>query len=181
MNHCPECEDALLPGATRCSCGWRSKAAKSENRSSEPRPDTESLIRDLIEILTATDKAKWPVAMPDEPQAAAEWFLWLIADQRPGEQQRQHMNRDGKYYWRWPYADRARGMLHTFLRGDADLQRLVIAAREDEIFWRGEDYRTLLSIINETEAMREEGVTDYVARARLVVRNALLERRKRNA
>jgi hypothetical protein len=57
-------------------------------------------------------------------------------------------------------------LLCVYLGATLDLQQLVVAAREDGIFWRGDDYPAFVCVIDETEKMRNLGLIEYRRQAR---------------
>lgn len=54
----------------------------------------------------------------------------------------------------WPYAERVKYLLLKFLSSDHRLQNLIVAAREDNIFWRGDEFDEFVTLIDQYEKMR---------------------------
>jgi len=120
--------------------------------------------------------------MPPAPTDAARW--WIDMQEKPAPHEAPHRHpvaasngRDEKPKYRWitPYTDRLRDNLRIFLTLTHEQHRLIIAAREDDIYWRGDDVehrnkyldgRTAFeNVIYETERMRKIGVDAYKAEA----------------
>ena len=106
-------------------------------------------------------------AMPQQGDHAVEWFLNLVEPQHRTERPKEQSSRkkDGGT-WLWPYAERAKYLLRKYLEAPIKLQQVVVAAREDKIFWRGEDYPFFVCVIDDTEKMRELGIVEYRRQAR---------------
>ena len=60
-----------------------------------------------------------------------------------------------------PYHSRILYTLSIFLRLSVSDQRIVVAAREDGIFWRGDTIKFFMLVIDETQRMRKIGVENY--------------------
>jgi len=135
-----------------------------------------------------------PTMMPFQPDLAAEW--WVIMQERcrkglpPKGEYPQLLSvptkykEDPKKRWDYPYRQRLQQNLRKFLRLPDAQQRLIVAAQEDGIYWRGEDTETrhkaldnrtmFENIIAETEKMRENP-EQYKKKAN-ILRKAFLAR-----
>lgn len=127
------------------------------------RPTFQQLEQDLANIIMAARKR--PEKMPESAFEAVSWFIRLVEGQWWGESLREKPVNTGGMVWIWPYADRVKYLLNIFLKADKKLQELVISAREDKIFWRGDDFEFFVGVIDETEKMREAGIVKYKKQA----------------
>lgn len=174
QNYCRECNAALLPGSTDCkSCGWRDV---SSGTASNPRPSLAELKIDMRSILDAARMEHPAHALPTNGDQAVEWFLNLIEPEHRTERPKEQSSRkkDGGT-WLWPYAERVKYLLRIYLAAPRELQQVVVAARDDNIFWRGDDYPFFISVIDETEKMRELGFVEYRRQARAAMGRLNLE------
>jgi len=165
QNYCRECNAALLPGSTDCkSCGWRHPGSGT---ASSPRPGLDNLKADMLDILNAA-KMDHPVhAMPTHEPTAVGWFLNLVELEHRTERPKEQSSRKKEGgAWVWPYAERVKYLLRKYLMAPLELQQLVVAAREDKIFWRGDDYPFFVCVIDETEKMRGLGLVEYRRQSR---------------
>jgi len=94
------------------------------------------------------------------------WWLNLIEQQKSYEKPRKVSSNSSKpdkpvFHWVWPYAEKVKNLLIKYLQSDKKLQKLIQAAREDKIYWRGDDFDMFVNIINETELMRKIGIVEY--------------------
>ena len=150
---CPECDDVLLPGSTKCrTCGWE-ETLKINNR-----PSIASLRAEIVDVLRA--------GRVEEPEKHVEWFINLLEPEKKDEHPKQVQvvgnNRDDNgYRWVWPYALRVKECLLKYLTLSDDDKKIVTAARADNIFWRGDDIKFFLDVIEETMIMRDIGVAEY--------------------
>lgn len=171
--YCPECQEPLSsPGASRCAaCNWKDRKPGSGGP-----PDTAWLVDKCMAYLMTVPAEKYPRSLPSNPADGARfWVEKCSKPLQPGDKPKLDRNRDkeASMGWRWPYGDLVRLLLARFCRSDEQMQRLIIAASEDEIFWQGEPHELLLSIINETELQRGLGVDDYRKHAVAKLKEAL--------
>lgn len=96
---------------------------------------------------------------------SVSWFLKLIEPHKPEDAPHVMMILD-KRIWRWPYEERVLYLLRTYLKCDIEFQQLIVAAREDNIYWHGENMKFFLTVINETEKMRSVGIEKYRKQAK---------------
>ena len=157
-NYCPQCDAPLLPGAVNCkNCMWAKDGTEGN-----PRPILDNLKADMLDIFNTVTMDHPVHAMPRDSGQALIWFLTLVESEHRTERST-HVsgrNKHGKS-WQWPYADRVKHLLHKYLVAPLDLQQLVVAAREDGIYWRGDDYLFFVCVIDETEKMRDLGLDEY--------------------
>ncbi len=102
-----------------------------------------------------------PTVMPDSAFEAANWFMRLIEPQRHYEKQVDRKTKDGKTYYIWGYADRVKSTLLIFLDIEKKLQELIVAAKQDGIYWRGDDFDFFIKVIDEHEKMKTMGSEKY--------------------
>ena len=163
-NYCPGCHIALTLGAMSCkACGWKETGAGTD----EGMPTLNQLKADMRAAIARVPPDRWPERMPVEPDRAVDWFLRLVEPhhktESPGYLPSRFKQRNT---WQWPYRERIMYQLRKYLAAPQELQQLIVAAREDKIYWRGDDYPSFVCVIDETEKMRELGVADYRRKAR---------------
>jgi hypothetical protein len=153
-----------------------------ENKAIEPSnamPPTFSGLADdlktMIETRWSSRKKPFPACVPGDPYAAIDWFIKMMPGQKPYEAVRQTSTVKGTKFWIWPYADRMKYLARKFFDADTDLQNFVIAARQDRIEWRGDDMKTFLMIIEETEEMHRIGVDAYRKKIRPPIRELIMK------
>lgn len=162
--YCPECSEPLTPPGEKCICGW--KQDKSAAAHGVPYPTIEDLTDQLAATLLAWKNPRPYWLNTVEPRKAAEKWLSVLEPHR----KRDAPERTAKG-WRWPYADRVEYCLQRYLRLSFEDQKTVIAAREDKIFWRGDDIQLFATIIHETLRMREVGRDEYMREVRQRIRS----------
>lgn len=122
----------------------------------EPVPD---VYAECSRVLAAwrAKRRPWPAGMPAELAEAARW--WVDTMQEPYDHASERPRRVavsgqiGGSRIEAPYANRVKNTLRTFLRLPESCQRIVCAARQDEIWWRGE---------HEHRVEVENGVVSFV-------------------
>jgi len=141
--NCPECGTDF--DGQVCECGWTA-TIKPPERNAEDM---------LTQIISAHGNARrrWPVEMPTAPRDAAVWFRGIMS---------QNAKPDLLVF-----------CLRRFLQARPEMQRLVILACQQNIYWRGEDIHLFSRIINEHERMQEIGTTAYREESRAKARTAL--------
>lgn len=106
-------------------------------------------------------------SVPRNAPALARW--WIHQQEPPHtflDRPQSRSKRDGGNYWVTPYTDRISHALRKFMQLDADFQGWIVAAREDGIFWRGEDRDQFHKVIVETEKFRRLGRMEFVKQAK---------------
>ena len=91
---------------------------------------------------------------------SADWFLKLIQPPQPEEAPR-IKNYKGDEWWDWPYEARAIFLFRKYMTCDEEFQKFIIAAREDNIYWRGDEPEFFYLVVKEHERMKEMGVEKY--------------------
>lgn len=135
------------------------------------QPTFDDLVDKLAQIIKSSKKS---VKLAAHPIDAAKQFLIIIGNQKPGEKIKLVKNvKKNKEFYVWPYAENAKYLLKKFLNGSFELQTIVVAAREDGIFWRGDELDNFYKIIDETEKMRTMGIAEYKRQALRSMRNLL--------
>lgn len=103
-----------------------------------------------------------PHEMPQVPIEVAGW--WMTMQEAPGPFDNPHrvplMGGDG-YRWECPYHRRLEYTLRKFMDMKPDERRMIVAAREDRVYWRGDDIWFFMHVIGETTRMRGMGVATY--------------------
>ena len=103
-----------------------------------------------------------PPEMPQVPIEAAGW--WMTMQEKPGSFDSPHrvplMGGDG-YRWECPYHRRLEYTLRKFMDMKPDERRMIVAAREDRVYWRGDDMYFFMIAIKETMRTREMGIVAY--------------------
>ena len=153
----------------------------------KPIRSTDEQLTDILKVWKMKGK-RWPNRMPPDTHDAAVWWMGMQEPRKTWEKATkiQIPTKHGepeKYRIEDNYAVRVCTNLRIYLHLPADKQRLIIAAHEDGIFWRGEDTetrhpqlgdRTLFeNIIAETEHMRAIGVSEYRRQSREKMRRAV--------
>lgn len=121
----------------------------------------ESELAQIIESHLNSRRKAYPQGVPRDSAEAVQWFTKLFAGQKHNEAVRQLSTRNGKKYWIWPYADRLKYLTKKFFMAEQELRELIIAARQDRIEWRGDDFDFFVRVIDETEKMRGMGIDAY--------------------
>lgn len=160
MSNCPECKKNLYSGATSCSCGWGSRGA---TRSAPP-----TIMQALIEEITRIGMRKFGGLPVSTSQDMARYWITHNSPAIEHFESPREVATAAKEGVRWicPYHERLIGTLRAFaLMGPAD-RRIVLAGIETEhVWWRGEQTKAYLNIIDETNQMRSIGIAAYRERA----------------
>lgn len=154
MNYCPECKDVLPPGASKCQCGWEREELGAVY------PTLNGLKDAVAERLRLVPPDRWPIQIPRDAMRGAEWFVRLIGRPERTEAPQVVDTKKGRS-WSWPYQQRVLFLLTLFLEASDDMRALIVSAREDEIYWRGDDKDSFVRIIHATLEMRDMGVDEY--------------------
>lgn len=131
----------------------------------------------IIESRRNSRRTPYPACLPLDPADAVSWFIKVLPGQHHSEAVREVPTSKGQKYWVWPYADRMKNLVKKFFAADTELQNLVVAASQDRIGWRGDDMKTFLLIIEETEEMHRIGVDAYRKQARPRIRAMIMKMR----
>lgn len=109
--------------------------------------------------------------IPRDPYDLASWWVNRQAKSSAFDRPTQHTKRDGSgTYWKSPYVDRMKYTLTKFLVQDKEFQRLIIAAAEDGIFWRGDSREFFVSVIAESGKTKQAGYrSEAIAKMRSFV------------
>lgn len=136
------------------------KFEKQERPTDQPplvEHDLEKVLREYMSW------KKLPEFMPPSPHDAATW--WIDMQEKPSQQDRPHkvsVVGDDGFRWICPYHLRISYTLRKFLFAMKEAeQRIIMAAREDGVFWRGDDMYFFMLVIDETQRMRKIGVEAY--------------------
>lgn len=84
------------------------------------------------------------------------FFCWLLASEAPRERARRvQLNQGGKYRWEWPFATGFIYCCKKFLGLSTFDRNFIIAARQEDIYWRGDNREAFEILYHETMAMQE--------------------------
>lgn len=125
------------------------------------------LVESLKRILAnAPNGTALPPVAPQDHGKAVQWFIRIV--EKPSDEEREHtkFTKNGDPYSVWPYADRVTRLLCKFITLSQNYQEYIVAAQEDGIHWRGEDFDMFQRIVEEKEKMREMGINEYRIQAR---------------
>lgn len=170
---------------------WLKKSEQPE--SSSPQDDKsppdildflEVIIRDL-RVRLQEKRIPWPSEVPHASSEAAEWWVRMQEPPNPDydapRQVRVITNSDrNAYRWECPYHLRLAATLRRYVMLPPDHRELIEAAREDGVFWRGDEVKRgnkpgfFMRVYDETLKMREIGATRYIDESRR--ENGLLAR-----
>ncbi|MCB1723230.1 MAG: hypothetical protein KDJ39_06000 [Gammaproteobacteria bacterium] len=123
-------------------------------------------VHDVLQAyLSNTQQAQFPPPMPATIGKCVQW--WIEEMQEP-ESKFEHphtISVAGKDATRWeyPYQLRVIVNLRKFLRIPRRGKEFIVRGREDGVYWRGEDGRMFLSVVEETFKMRQMGTQEYVS------------------
>lgn len=146
VKYCPYCADVLTGSEKVCSsCG-----GKLNRNEEEEYPTLNGLCNELATILSSCEHP-----FNYDPYIASKQWLKITEPLRQNEAPRTLYTKTGKV-WIWPYADFRKALLIKFIALDKVFQNQIIAASEDEIYWRGEDQKGFNKLIDETLNMRED-------------------------
>lgn len=154
---CPECSADLKKNATSCACGW------NQGKINLDRPP--AVEDELMKVLGRyMAYRKLPDFMPPAPIDAARW--WMEQQEPPKEEDRPRQvsvfGANNERRWICPYHQRLSYTLGKFLnRMTPKEQKIILAAREDKIYWRGDEIDFLMLVIAETTRMRTMGIESY--------------------
>jgi len=141
------------------------------------QPTFDDLVDQLARIIKSSKKS---VKLPAQPIEAAERFITIIGNQKPNEKIRLITNvKKNREFYIWPYAENAKYLLTKFLNASFELQTIVIAAREDGIYWRGDELDIFYKIIEETEKMKSMGLVEYKKQAKQSYSNLVKQFKKK--
>lgn len=128
---------------------------------------TEDVLAAIVGVLTLHNAKprRWPAAMPRDYVQAAHW--WLKMQEPPDERFEKPREMpimgkgDSATRMEYPYIRRVCATLRKFLMSTEAEQRIIVAAREDGIYRRGEDGYHFPLVIREVELQRELGPEEY--------------------
>lgn len=107
-------------------------------------------------------RGRLPSFIPDNEYAVASW--WQDMQEKPTSLDKPHkVSVPGKDEYRWesPYVRRLSYTLSKFLSLNENDQRLIIAAKEEDVYWRGDDIDFFMNLVSETQRMRKIGIQKY--------------------
>jgi len=133
------------------------KITKSEPET--PIADRPPLVEDELNAVIAefTKHSPLPNCIPKPLESIAAWWMNIV--EPPKGDERPYRISAGR--WICPYHNRVRYLLRKFLHLSEPDRRLILAAREENIFWRGEDRAFFETTITYYGKMRAVGVEAY--------------------
>lgn len=130
-------------------------------------PTKQQVWDDLARIIAAMPENRKNPKMLKAPMDAAHWWTNII--ERPNQYdapRKIHVRDiDQSESWRWPYHENTIHLFKKFSAYPRAHQDTIIAAREDKIFWRGDEMCFFMQVIDETLKMRELGTEKYKKKA----------------
>lgn len=131
----------------------------------EKKHPQDNIVPDLVQVLQKwrDQKRPLPEMMPKVLADAARWWITMQEPPlMPFELPRQaRVVGDDSQRWEFPYIRRLCITLSAFLRQTSQQQRIIVAAREDGIRWRGEDAEHFALVIAEMERQQQMGTQAY--------------------
>ena len=119
----------------------------------------------------------WPSEIPLDPLGAARW--WVEQQQPAHRDERPQLvncaQQDGGQRWQTPYLNRLVDTLQTYIQLPDDEREMILAARADNVWWRGDEVKSadggpglFLRIYDETLKAREYGsARQYIEETKL--------------
>ena len=140
-------------------------AVASSNDTSQ-RPGKNAVREEVSFILQrymdSVGQISLPHPMPPNIGAAVDWWIKTM---QPQERRDEYARQSRNGGWHYPYLDRTADTLKRFLRLTIAQKEIVIAAREDGVYWRGDNMDFFMQVVNETMDMHEIGVPAYRQKA----------------
>lgn len=104
-----------------------------------------------------------PDPMPPNIGSAVEWWVKTMQAPQGRHEAPHHAPVVGGRGSRWEYAYQTRVVdnLRRFLRLPRKDRDMIVAAREDGVYWRGESIQQLIAITGEHAKMRQVGGKEY--------------------
>lgn len=103
-----------------------------------------------------------PFCIPQRPIDAAQWWFKMQKPQGYDEKPQYTQIQCGEgYSWKTPYIDRLTHNLRMFLRFTTPQQKYIVAAREDDVWWNGDQVKFFEDLVEETALMKDMGVIAY--------------------
>ena len=105
-----------------------------------------------------------PDCVPQATAEAAHWWVYRMqhrAEPHEAPQQVAVIGAKGSLRWMWPYRDRIIATFCKFLYEKEKFRKIIIAAREDGYFWRGDDADFFMRYIEESMKFQEIGRDEY--------------------
>jgi len=128
-----------------------------QSATDQPKP----CIQDVI------DEATNIVTQYQHPADAGRWIIAkLLEPERPEERSRMTaMTGSSGNRWDYPYRSRVIPCVQKYCTLTPDDRKFIKAAREDGVFWRGDDMDFFHTVYDETMKMREVGIETYRKKA----------------
>lgn len=127
----------------------------------------EDITSTLVGILRSwkAKRLRWPEMMPLDYVQAAQWWVRMQepADEIFERPREMPVMGKGETSTRmdYPYIRRLCATLRAFLMTDAKQQGFIVAAKEEGIWWRGEDKEHYAVVIREVDSQRVLGVEEH--------------------
>lgn len=136
--------------------------------SAADKPTIEDVRQAIHDVLQRYLDAKQQIGFPEPlPPTMAECVDWWIRTMQEPERwyERPHsvgvVGRQSASRWEYGYQIRLVQNLERFLRLSVKDRRMIVAGREDGVFWRGEPVAFFVQVVEETMRMREMGAREY--------------------
>lgn len=132
----------------------------SFQKQDRPEQIEEVLVKIILEHIRY--RGRLPSFLPENEYAVANW--WQDMQEKPTALDKPHkVSVPGKDEYRWesPYIRRLSQTLTKFLSLNENDQRLIIAAKEEGVYWRGDEINFFMKVVSETQRMRKMGVQKY--------------------
>lgn len=153
----------------KLKAAYADKQERHQSPSGPPDPD--SIVVAGLHIWRAETRLRLPPPCPTSFEDAAVW--WRTQMQEPekrGETFLRSGSDDSNENWDCGYAVRLRSTLLRFIAMSEGERSMIVAAREDKVFWRGEEAKDFAFVIDETMEMRRIGVEAYRIKAMAAAR-----------
>lgn len=130
--------------------------------SEAPELSVDSLMRFIEKIQDGEILKHWPSEMPKSPVQAARWWIRMQEPGKNNERPRQMQKKSGHgNYWITPYTDRLIHTLGKYIHLPNQDSEFIQAARQEGIFWRGDNMPFFKHASEETKKQREMGAEEY--------------------
>ena len=151
------------------------KFEKPQTYTGSRPPMVEDEINTVIRQFSS--KRHLPECMPKNFSDVAGWWISKIEPPKETEHPQSMSTADGEgIRWVCPYHNRVLYTLRKFINSSNKDCQYILAAREDGIFWRGDDISFFIGVVAETVRMRKIGVKNYREECLDRMKNSFLKR-----
>ena len=119
-----------------------------------------------------SSEIKWPLEVPRTLDAACGWFIKLAAPAKRSEKPRKVplSGVTNGVRWEYPYHTRLMMVCDRYFAATEDHRNFIQAAREDGVFWYGEDLPHFSKVYEETMKYNEMKEDEKKAYARACIK-----------